>query len=228
MNVVARIRYLFNLIKHHFVFWLLGILGICIAYYVLMLLALIIKFQALPNYMNVFDWTENVLWIFESTPSLRDALLIVSEEWWLEIGFMNYDFGMGISEWSMFVSPWKVLTVAAFSALFMSYLLVMKYQTQVCRPAVSMASKLSTGVGSLFFAMTSLTMSWVVCCATPTWIVGLAIMGLGVSTSLAIEPIGIWLNVMGFILMVVALFMALQREPAILTAEIEMNKRIRS
>lgn len=228
MNAAARIRYLLSLIKHHIVFWLLGILGICIAYYVLMLLALIIKFQALPNYINVFDWIENVLWIFESTPSLRDALLIVTEEWWLEIGFMNYDFGMGISEWSMFVSPWKMLSVATFSALFMSYLLVMKSQAKACTPSVNLASKLSTGVGGLFFAITSLTMSWVVCCATPTWIVGLAIMGLGVSTSLAIEPIGIWLNVMGFILMVVALFMALQRAPAMSTAELEMNKRIRS
>lgn len=228
MNAIARIQYLLKLIKNHYGFWLLGIVGICIAYYLLMLLALIIKFQALPNYMTVFDWIENVLWIFESTPSLSDALSIVSEEWWLEIGFMNYDFGMGISEWSMFVSPWKMLSVATFSALFMSYLLVMKDQTQVCRPSVNLASKFSTGVGGLFFAITSLTMSWVVCCATPTWIVGLAIMGLGVSTSLAIEPIGVWLNVMGFMLMVVALYMALQREPALLTAELEMNKRIRS
>jgi hypothetical protein len=234
MNTMTRTQYLLSLIKRHYLLWSLGIVGLCIAYYTLMLLALIVKFQALPNYINVFDWIENVLWIIESTPSVSDAMLIISEEWWLEIGFMNYDFGMGISEWSMFVSPWKILSVAAFSALLLSYLLVLKYQAKMCRPSVSLASKLSTGVGGLCFALTSLTMSWVVCCATPTWIVGLAIMGLGVSTSLAIEPIGIWLNVSGFMLMVLALYLVLNKEmvvqksPAILVAENDIYKRVRS
>ncbi len=216
------------LIKRHFALWLLSIAGLCVAYYVLMLLALIIRFQALPNYINVFDWFENVAWILESTPSLKDALLIIREEWWLEIGFMNYDFGMGISEWSMFVSPWKMLSVAAFSALLVSYFLALKTYSDVCPTGNSLASKMSTGIGGLFFGFTSLTMSWVVCCATPTWIVGLAIMGLGVSTSLAIEPIGFWLNAVGFFLMVLALYMVLQKVSANLSAEFDVNNGLRS
>jgi hypothetical protein len=55
-------------------------------------------------------------------------------------------------------------------------------------------------------------MSWVVCCATPTWVVGLAMLGLGVSTSLSIEPVGFWFNAFGFILMVVALYMVSNNE----------------
>jgi hypothetical protein len=182
------------------------------AYYVFMLLALIIKFQALPNYISVFDWVENVSWILVSTPSLKDAFLIISEEWWIEIGFMNYDFGLGISEWSMFVSPWKILSVLGFASLVVTYFIVMRYRSQVCSPAVNYSSKITTGLGGLFFGITSLTMSWVVCCATPTWVVGLAIMGLGVSTSLSIEPVGFWLNALGFILMFIALYMVSLKE----------------
>jgi hypothetical protein len=228
MNTVRRFHYLLSVIRRHFVLWLVSIAGLCILYYVLMLLALVIKFQALPNYINVFDWMDNVAWIMASTPSLQDALAIIREEWWLEIGFMNYDFGTGISEWSLFISPWKMLTVMAFLALLVSYMLVLKYRVTQCRATVNYAAKVSSGVGGLCFALTSLTMSWVVCCATPTWIVGLAIMGLGVSTSLAIEPVGVWLNLLGFLLMMVALYMSLQDAPVELTAENEVKKRMRN
>jgi hypothetical protein len=57
-------------------------------------------------------------------------------------------------------------------------------------------------------ALTSITMSWVVCCATPTWVVGLAIMGLGVSTSLWLEPLGTWLSYAGFAALLVGVFVA--------------------
>jgi hypothetical protein len=71
-------------------------------------------------------------------------------------------------------------------------------------------------------------MSWVVCCATPTWVVGLAIMGLGVSTSLSIEPVGFWLNALGFILMIIALFMVSLKELDHVNNENDINNRIRN
>ena len=37
-----------------------------------------------------------------------------------------------------------------------------------------------------------------VCCATPSWVVGLAMLGLGVSTSLALETMGPILSGLGF------------------------------
>ncbi len=228
MKSIKRIEYLLNLIKRYWQAWLASVLGICLAYYMLMLLALMIKFQALPNYINVFDWIENVSWIIQSTPSLKDMLAIISEEWWLEIGFMNFDFGLGISEWSMFVAPWKILSVLAYSALFVTYILVLKDRRHVCSRAVSFSSKLSSGLGGVLFGLTSLTMSWVVCCATPTWIVGLAIMGLGVSTSIWIEPVGFWLNGLGFILMIVALYMVSLKEFDGLEDENNVNSSIRS
>lgn len=216
---MMRIQYLLSIIKHHWLVWVLSVLALSIVYYMAMLLALIIKFQALPNYINVFEWRENVLWILESTPSLRDALLIISEEWWIEIGFMNFDFGNGISEWSLFVSPWKVLGVMVFFSLLVTYGLVLRDRRQVCTRGLNYASKISTGLGGLFFGITSLTMYWVVCCATPTWVVGLAIMGLGVSTSLMIEPLGFWLNALAYILMIFALLMVAHKEPSELVYE---------
>ena len=59
----------------------------------------------------------------------------------------------------------------------------------------------AAGIGSALVALSNLTMSWVVCCSTPSWVVGLAMMGLGVSTSLALEPYGFWLNAGGFLLL---------------------------
>ena len=38
---------------------------------VLMLLALIVRFQALPNYSEYYNWFGNVVWIIQSTPSWR-------------------------------------------------------------------------------------------------------------------------------------------------------------
>jgi hypothetical protein len=228
MNPINRIQYLLKAIKHHWLLWVVSVLGICLFYYIAMLLALIIKFQTIPNYISVFDWIENVSWIFASTPSLKDTLLIISEEWWIEIGFMNFDFGLGISEWSMFISPWKVFSVLVFSALLVTYVIVMKYRRKVCSPVMAYSSKITSGLGGLFFGITSLTMSWVVCCATPTWVVGLAIMGLGVATSLSIEPVGFWLNALGFILMIIALYMVLPKEFDGLSHENDFNSPVRS
>jgi hypothetical protein len=228
MNPTKRILYLLKIIKRHWLLWAVCVFGLCITYYVAMLLALMIKFQAMPNYIDVFDWIENASWIIESTPSSKDALQIISEEWWLEIGFMNFDYGLGISEWSMFIAPWKILSVLLFSALLVTYILVMKYRQQVCSRALNYSSKITSGLGGLFFGLTSLTMSWVVCCATPTWVVGLAIMGLGVSTSLSIEPVGFWFNALGFILMFIALYMVSPKEFDERLEEIDINSQIRS
>lgn len=227
MNAIKRIQYLLSIINNHWLLWVVSVLGLCIAYYLFMLLALIIKFQAIPNYISVFDWIDNVSWILVSTPSLKDAMLIISEEWWIEIGFMNFDFGLGISEWSLFISPWKILGVLGFSALIVTYFIVMRFRSQACSLAVNFTSKITSGLGGIFFGITSLTMSWVVCCATPTWVVGLAIMGLGVSTSLSIEPVGFWLNALGFILMIIALFMVSLKELNYVNNENDVNNPIR-
>jgi hypothetical protein len=175
------------------------------------MMSLIVRFQDLPNYINFYDWLGNLKTIVISTPSLKDTLLIIKDEWVMEVGFMNYDFGVGISEWSLFLAPVKILGVFALGVLLTINYLVFKKNTQCYSPLRRCTSSVTAGFGAAFVSLASITMSWVVCCSTPTWVVGLAMMGLGVSTSLWLEPLGLFVSSIGFILLIVALFIAAGR-----------------
>lgn len=180
---------------------------------VLMLIALMVRFQAFPNYITFYDWIGNVIHIIKSTPSWSDMLPIVWEEWLIEIGFMNYDYGMGISEWSLNVVPSRLLVLFILGASISLCLELLK--RDACGAATSTTLRASTGLGALLVAMTNATMSWVVCCATPSWVVGLAMLGLGVSTSLALETMGPILTAGGFgLLAFTVLFLAWQKSRA--------------
>ncbi|MEE2730853.1 MAG: hypothetical protein VYA55_08510 [Pseudomonadota bacterium] len=188
--------------------WWAMTLAIVAAYYLLLLLSLIIRFGNVPNYVNLFDWWGNLIRIFESTPSLSDSLTIIKDEWLLEVGYMNYDFGMGISEWSLFIVPTKVLMVLLLGGLVSTNFLLLRHsQTcQVVSPMDARTSGTATGIGASLMAIASITLSWVVCCSTPTWVVGLAMLGLGATTALWLEPLGSWLNVIGLLLLVAVSF----------------------
>lgn len=163
---------------------------------VFMMLALIVRFQALPNYVTFYDWIGNVVRIVQSTPSWSDIMPIVWEEWLIEIGRMNYDYGMGISEWSLNVVPSRLLVLFTLGATISLCFALLKRDE--CSRAASTTLRASAGLGAVLVAMTNATMSWVVCCATPSWVVGLAMLGLGVSTSLALETMGPLLSYSGF------------------------------
>lgn len=184
---------------------LLWAFAVLIAFYVLQLLALMLRFQELPNYLNYYDWLDNVIVIFRSTPSLRDSLMILQEEWWIEVGYMNTDFGLGISEWSLYLAPAKMLSMYAIFFLVVFNILLILRRKRQCSWTGDRAAKgikglfVANGIGTALVAVTSITMSWVVCCATPTWIVGLAMLGLGVTASLQLEALGIWLYLAGVV-----------------------------
>lgn len=180
-------------------------------YYVLLMLSMIVRFQDFPNYINAYDWLGNIKTIIISTPSLKDTLLIVKDEWVMEIGFMNYDFGSGISEWSLFFAPVKMLGVFTLGALLTINYFVFKKNIRCYSPLRRRSNNVTAGFGAIFVSLASITMSWVVCCSTPTWVVGLAMMGLGVSTSLWLEPLGLFVSSIGFVLLIVALFIAAGR-----------------
>lgn len=171
---------------------------------VLMLVALMVRFQALPNYVTGYNWPANVLLIIRSTPSVSDMAPIIREEWLLEIGRMNYDYGTGISEWSLNVIPSRLVILTALGALMTLCMALMRREG--CSTGLSGTVRATTGVGAILVAMTNATMSWVVCCATPTWVVGLAMLGLGVSSSLALERIGPVISLAGFALLVAMIF----------------------
>lgn len=209
--MILRLKYISQLALNEWRF-VVGIsVGFMVLYYSVLLSALLIKFQQMPNYHTWYDWPANVQRIVESTPSTRDTLMIIKNEWLLEIGFMNYDFGMGISEWSLFISPFKAAAVAILGAMLALLYLVTKGRVPFCqvpinRPALRTGGLFAGGMGATLVSLSLISLSWVVCCATPTWVVGLAILGLGVSAALWLEPIGIWLNVSGFILLAGSLF----------------------
>lgn len=200
--------------------WLAVTLGFTLGFYLMQLLGLVLRFGKLPNYVTLYDWPANIATIIESTPAVSDMLPIIADEWLIEIGHMNYDYGHGIAEWSLAVMPAKALLILALGALIATNLVLLRPARGSCpgggRQAAGAAA---TGAGTLLAGLTSLTMTWVVCCATPSWVVGLAMLGLGVSTSLWLEPVGPWLSAVGFVLLTAtALWLARERTPAAATA----------
>ncbi len=109
MNVFSTIR---ADIRRSWRSMLLHGLAFALLFQVIMMIALIARFQAVPNYVTVHDWFGNVAWIVKSTPSWRDVPPIIWEEWLIEIGKMNYDYGGGISEWSLNVVPSRLLVLS--------------------------------------------------------------------------------------------------------------------
>jgi len=193
--------------------------GFTLFYYLLLMVALMIRFHSLPNYVDSYEWWLHVKHIWESTPSVIDAFVITKDEWLFEIGHMNYDFGIGISEWSLFINPFKVLGVFILGTVLVINYFLLRVANPSCTRATTQASKIATGFGGSLVALGSITMSWVVCCSTPTWVVGLAMMGLSVSASLWLEPIGIWINIVGFATLFIAMYFSLSR--ALVTESID-------
>ncbi len=206
-----RVATIAELVKRKFVL-LLGVsLLLTLTYYSIQLGAMIVRFGAIPNYVTFYDWLGNVSMIVQSTPSLKDQLLIINDEWWFEIGYMNYAFGKGISEWSMYVIPVKALGVFLLSFLAVINFLLLRESRGICSTRSRYVPAFAGGIGGSFVALSSITMSWVVCCATPTWVVGLAMMGLGASTALYLEPMGPVVSGLGFILLIGAALLAADR-----------------
>lgn len=185
----------------HLLLW--GVL-FALLHQVAMFAALVLRFRAWPNYVTFYDWPGNVLHIVRSTPSVRDMVGIIREEWLIEIGRMNYDYGTGISEWSLNIMPSRLLVLCLLGAL-VGLAFSLLHRT-ACASGARNGLRATTGLGAFLVALTNVTMSWVVCCATPSWVVGLAMLGLGTTTSLALERSGPLLSVLGFGLLTALIF----------------------
>jgi hypothetical protein len=207
----SRMSFISATIRKNFLQWFGMSVLFTMIYYMVLMLSLVFRFQNLPNYMTHYNWIDNVQTIIRSTPSMLDTLMIINDEWIFEIGFMNYDFGTGISEWSLFLAPIKMFGVFCLGALVTTNYLLLRPQHRICTDICARSSGVASGFGAVCVALASITMSWVVCCSTPTWVVGLAMMGLGVSTSLWLEPMGLWVNFLGFGVLLVASFSAAGR-----------------
>jgi hypothetical protein len=185
--------------------WLLVALGTMAVYYAGLLVALIVRFENWPNYVAGYDWPGNIARIVRSTPSLADTVMIAQGEWLLEIGYMNMSFGKGISVWSLTLVPAKMAAILLLGALLATLWALGAERQYTCGVRADGATIAASGLGASCIALTGATMTWVVCCATPSWIVGLAMLGLGVATANAIEPAGPYIAAAGFALLGLAI-----------------------
>jgi hypothetical protein len=179
--------------------WLAIALGSVVAYHALLLAAMVVRFGHAPNFVKVYDVVESYRLTFSGTPSLRDALVIAAAEPWVDIGFLSPQWK--IAEWSLMILPPQFLLVTLVSCLLATYCVVaLAARDAPCRYA-SKTATLSAGLGTGLIAATNATLFWVVCCATPTWIVGLAMLGVSVSVAFLLEPLGPFLTAGGIALL---------------------------
>lgn len=177
--------------------WLALTFGLFASLLLSQLALLVVRFQAFPNYLVVHDWLGNLAGIFRKTPSVADMISIMLEEWWIEVGSMTYVYGRGIAEWSFVVIPARaavMLVIALLVAIIMVLLLALR---RTCPLSTQLVASVAAVGGTFMAAMASMTITWVVCCAAPTWIVGLAVLGVSVATAFALQPLGGLLTSLG-------------------------------
>lgn len=177
--------------------WLALTLGLFASLLLSQLALLVLRFQAFPNYLVVHDWPGNLARIARKTPSVTDAVSIMLEEWWIEVGSMSYVYGRGIAEWSFVVIPARAAVMLVIAMLVATIAVLLLALRRTCPLPMRLAASAGALGGTFMAAMASMTITWVVCCAAPTWIVGLAVLGVSVSTAFALQPLGGWLTGLG-------------------------------
>ena len=170
--------------------WLAMTLGFTALYHLALLASASLSTGHLPNYIRFYDWPADVLRIIRSTPALADMPAIINDEWLIEAGALNYNYGHGIAEWSLAIVPSHVLVALLLSALVATSILLLRRSRDICPLVERGAGATATGVGALFIGTANITMTWVACCATPSWVVGLSLLGIETSSAYALLPYG--------------------------------------
>ena len=171
------------------------------AYHAIMVVSASLSTGHWPNYLRFYDWPANVLRIIHATPSVADMLPIINDEWLIETGAINYHYGNGIAEWSLAIIPSHVLVTLLLSALVATSILLLRRSREFCPLAERGAGATATGVGALFVGTANITMTWVACCATPSWVVGLSLLGIETTSAYALLPYGNDLVAGGFVVL---------------------------
>jgi len=168
--------------------------GFPIVFYLLLLAVLVAEYGHLPNYLTRYDWIANVLRIVSSTHSLADMVPIILNEWILEIGYLDYNYGHGVADWSLSIIPHKLALLSLAGALIglnVALLAERRAERTLKQECVrACRSGVLTGAGALFSGLTSATVFSVACCATPSWVGSLAVLGVETSAAFALEPYG--------------------------------------
>jgi len=174
-----------------------GFLGL---YHLALLGAMLLRFGTLPNYVVWHDVWANYGHILAGTPSWTDRIPLMLAEPWFETGFRNPAF-YNIAEWSFLVMPGKFLLMAGVSALLATFVRL-RAARRACTARFGTAM---AGGGALVIGIVGASLSWILCCGAPSWIVILAVLGLSVPLALALEPLGALLATAGFLLLALAL-----------------------
>jgi hypothetical protein len=178
--------------------WLMITLGITVLYHLGLLAGASITTGDLPNYVTFYDWPANVWRIIRSTPSVFDMPPIIANEWLVEIGRMNFHYGNGIAEWSLAVIPPHVAVTLALAALVATGFLLLQRARQSCPLPERGAGAATTGLGALCVGTANITMTFISCCAAPTWVAGLSLMGFESSSVFVLLPYGGAISGAGF------------------------------
>ena len=191
--------------------WLAMTLGFTLIYYISLLLGVVIRLGHLPNYVTFHDWPDNVLKIIGSTPSVRDMLAIISDEWLVEIGRMNYAYGRGIAEWSLVINPAAVAITLLLGAAVATCVLLLRRARVCCPPPVRGAGMAATGLGVLLVSATNVTVTWAAHCGVASWVVGLALIGIETTSVFALIPYGNLLSGSGFSVVLATIYCLARR-----------------
>jgi len=192
---------LVNAVKQRWNILLLTSFGFLVLYYVGLLLVTMLRFGEIPNYVEFYDVIGTYRLIFEGTPSLQDALPILVDEPWFEAGYKNPEY-YGVATWSFMLIPPKMFLVFIMGILLGIFAVLVSYSRNVaCSVKTDKRLFAAAGMGSALISLTSATLTWVVCCATPSWVVALAMLGMSASLALWLEPLGHFLSVAGLGLM---------------------------
>lgn len=196
--------------KQHWGVLLLISIGFVIIYYTGLLLLTMLRFEEVPNYVVFYDVFHVYGLIFEGTPSMMDAIPILIDEAWFETGYKNPEY-YGVATWSFMLIPPKMILVFLMGILLGLFtVLVMYGRNQSCQLEADKRLYAVAGVSSVFISLTSATLTWVVCCATPSWVVALAMLGMSASLALWLEPLGNVLTITGLVLMMWIIYFQLR------------------
>lgn len=198
-------------VSQHWVTLLLVSVGFVIIYYVGLLSATMLRFEEIPNYVVFHDVFNVYGLIFKGTPSLLDAISILVDEPWFETGYKNPSY-YGVATWSFMLIPPKMLLVFLMGFLLGIFIVLVMYgKDQACHVQADKRLFAMAGVSSTLISLTSATLTWVVCCATPSWVVALAMLGMSASLALWLEPLGNILTVSGLLMMLWIIYYQLRK-----------------
>lgn len=196
-------------VARHWQRWLAISAGFVVLYYAGLLLFTVLRFREVPNYVELYDVLGSYRQILHGTPAWSDAWPILLDEAWLETGFKDPHY-YGVATWSYVLIPPKMLVVLLAGALLATVLVLAARSRDAACP-VSKAPYAAAALGSAFIGLTGATLTWVVCCATPSWVVALTMLGMSTSLALWLDPLGGALTASGLLLLAGAIARQLRR-----------------